>query len=104
MNLGRLLCDGHGDVLNAAFPVENNAEGVAHLIKEITATARHRLRLVSTLVKNEIPYLAPEGCTRQATPGQIAAAAHAAWAIFQRKWRTVSGGLEFKGWARRRRE
>jgi hypothetical protein len=37
-----LICDGHGDVLKAAFPVENNAAGIAHLIKEISATARHR--------------------------------------------------------------
>jgi transposase len=67
-----------------------NAEGK----HGIFAAARHHLRLVSTLVKNEIPYLAPEGRTRQATPEQIAAAAHATWAILQRKWRTVSGGLD----------
>lgn len=60
----------------------------------IFAAARHHLRLVSTLVKNEIPYLAPEGRTRQASPEQIAAAAQATWAIVQRKWRTVSGGLD----------
>ena len=60
----------------------------------IFAAARHHLRLVSTLVKNEIPYLAPEGRSRQATPEQIASAAHATWAVLQRKWRTVSGGLD----------
>lgn len=27
-----LICDGHGDVLKASFPVENNAAGIAHLI------------------------------------------------------------------------
>ena len=37
-----LICDGHGDVLKSSFPVENNAAGIAHLIKEITATARSR--------------------------------------------------------------
>jgi transposase len=67
-----------------------NAEG-SH---GIFAAARHHLRLVSTLVKNEHPYLAPEARTRQATPGQIASAAHATWAILQRKWRTISGGLD----------
>lgn len=60
----------------------------------IFAAARHHLRLVSTLVKNEVPYLAPEGRSRQATPEQIASAAHATWAVLQRKWRTVSGGLD----------
>jgi hypothetical protein len=29
-----------------------------------------------------------------ATPEQIATAAHATWHILQRKWRTVSGGLD----------
>ena len=60
----------------------------------IFAAARHHLRLVSTLVKNEHPYLAPEARGRQATPEQIGTAAHATWAILQRKWRTVSGGLD----------
>jgi transposase len=67
-----------------------NAEGK----HGIFAAARHRLRLVSTLVKNEHPYLAPQARTRQATPDQIAGAAQATWAILQRKWRTVSGGLD----------
>jgi transposase len=40
----------------------------------IFAAARRHLRLVSTLVKNEHPYLAPEGRTRQATPEQISTA------------------------------
>jgi len=38
----RLLCDGHGNILKGAFPVENNPAGVAWLIEQITATARHR--------------------------------------------------------------
>ena len=45
----------------------------------IFAAARHHLRLVSTLVKNEIPYLNPGGRTRGATPDQIATAAQATW-------------------------
>lgn len=60
----------------------------------IFAAARHHLRLVSTLVKNEIPYLGPDGRTRSATPDHIATAAQATWAVLQRKWRTISGGLD----------
>ena len=67
-----------------------NAEGK----HGIFAAARHHLRLVSTLVKNEHPYLAPEGRGRQATLEQVSTAAHAAWRILQSKWRTVGGGLE----------
>ena len=37
-----LVCDGHGDILKATFPVENNADGVAYLINQIESTARHR--------------------------------------------------------------
>ncbi len=60
----------------------------------IFAAARHHLRLVSTLVKNEIPYLAPAARGRQATPEQISTATQATWTIIQKKWRTVSGGLD----------
>ena len=67
-----------------------NAEGK----HGIFAAARHHLRLVSTLVKNEIPYLSPEGRDRHATPEQIAGAAQTTWTIIQRKWRTISGGLD----------
>jgi transposase len=67
-----------------------NAEGK----HGIFAAARHHLRLASTLVKNEIPYLGPEARTRHATPGQIATSAHTTWQILQRKWRTVGGGLD----------
>ena len=67
-----------------------NAEGRHGLF----AAARHNLRLVSTLVKNEIPYLAPAGRGRQATPAQIEAAAHATWLILLKKWRTISGGQD----------
>jgi len=37
-----LICDGHGDILKSAFPVENNPDGIAFLIEQISATARHR--------------------------------------------------------------
>jgi hypothetical protein len=37
-----LFCDGNGDILRQSFPVDNSAEGVAFLIKQITATARRR--------------------------------------------------------------
>lgn len=67
-----------------------NAEGRHGLF----AAARHNLRLVSTLVKNEIPYLAPAGRGRHATPEQIEAAAHATWLILLKKWRTISGGQD----------
>lgn len=67
-----------------------NAEGK----HGIFAAARHHLRLASTLVKNEHPYLSPTGRGRQATPEQVAGAAHATWAVLQRKWRAVSGGLD----------
>ena len=40
------------------------------------------------------PYLNPGGRTRGATPDQIATAAQATWAVLQRKWRTISGGLD----------
>jgi len=59
----------------------------------IFAGARHYLRLVRSLVKNEIPYLDPAGRNRTATPEQLATAAHATWQTVLRKWRPVSGGL-----------
>ena len=37
-----LICDGNGDILKAAFPVENNPAGIDFLIKEVSATARRR--------------------------------------------------------------
>lgn len=67
-----------------------NAEGRHGLF----AAARHNLRLASALVKNKIPYLAPEGRGRHATPAQIETANQATWAILLKKWRTISGGLD----------
>ena len=37
-----LICDGNGDILKAAFPVENNPEGIDFLIEQVSATARRR--------------------------------------------------------------
>lgn len=37
-----LICDGNGDILKAAFPVENNAAGIEFLSKRILATAGRR--------------------------------------------------------------
>ena len=60
----------------------------------IFAAARRYLRLVRTLVQNEIPYLAPEGRARNIDPDQFAAAVHHTWGVLQRKWRPLPGGLE----------
>jgi hypothetical protein len=37
-----LICDGNGEILKTAFAVENNSAGIAHLIEQISATARRR--------------------------------------------------------------
>lgn len=37
-----LICDGNGDTLKKAFPVENSSEGLAFLLSEVQATARRR--------------------------------------------------------------
>lgn len=58
------------------------------------AGARHYLRLLRTLTRNEIPYLAPGGRGRAATPDQIAAAAQSTWATLQRKWHVIPGGFD----------
>jgi transposase len=60
----------------------------------IFAAARRYLRLVRTLAQNEVPYLGPEGRARYVEPGQLAADAQQTWAVLQRKWRTLSGGLD----------
>lgn len=60
----------------------------------IFAAARRYLRLLRSLVLNRIPYLRPEGRGRHAAPEDIAAAAQETWSILQRKWRTISGGLD----------
>jgi transposase len=37
-----LCCDGHGEILKAPFPVENNPQGVDYLCEQVAATARRR--------------------------------------------------------------
>lgn len=58
------------------------------------AAARRYLRLLRSLVLNQIPYLSPEGRGRHASPDDFAAAAQETWTVFQRKWRTIPGGLD----------
>ena len=60
----------------------------------IFAGARRYLRLVRSLVLNEIPYLGPEARARPLHADELAAAAFHTWAVLQRKWRPISGGLE----------
>ena len=67
-----------------------NAQGKHGLF----AAARHHLRLTSTLVKNEIPYLSPEVRARDADPATLAAAALDTWKTLQKKWRTIGGGID----------
>lgn len=67
-----------------------NAEGRSGLY----AGARHYLRLLRSLVKNQVPYLAPVGRTRGAAPEELAAAAQDTWKVMQNKWRTIPGGLD----------
>ena len=67
-----------------------NAEGRSGLY----AGARHYLRLLRSLVKNQVPYLAPAGRARGAAPAEIAAAAQDTWKVMQNKWRTIPGGLD----------
>jgi transposase len=67
-----------------------NAEGRSGLY----AGARHYLRLLRSLVKNQVPYLAPTGRVRGASHDQLAAAAQDTWQVIQNKWRTIPGGLD----------
>jgi hypothetical protein len=67
-----------------------NAEGRSGLY----AGARHYLRLLRSLVKNQVPYLAPAGRTCGAAPEEFDAAAQDTWKVMQNKWRTIPGGLD----------
>jgi hypothetical protein len=60
----------------------------------IFAGARRYLRLLRSLVKNQVPYLAPAGRGRGADPEALAAAAQDTWQILQQKWRAIPGGLD----------
>lgn len=58
------------------------------------AGARRYLRLARTLVKNEIPYLSPEGRTNPADPTALATATQHTWSILQKKWKAIPGGSQ----------
>lgn len=56
-----LICDGSGDILKSAFPVENNLAGVSWLIEQIAATARRRKITKDCIYlggEDEAPYVA----------------------------------------------
>ena len=57
----------------------------------IFAGARRYLRLVRTLVLNEIPYLSPEGRAQPLDPAQIELSAHQTWTVLQQKWKAIPG-------------
>lgn len=58
------------------------------------AGARRYLRLLRSLVRNEVPYLEPRGRARNAPVADIEAAARRTWSVVQNKWRTIPGGLD----------
>lgn len=60
----------------------------------IFAGARRYLRLLRSLVLNQIPYFGPQGRARNAPVEDIEAAARQTWAVLQNKWRTIPGGLD----------
>lgn len=60
----------------------------------IFAAARRYLRLLRSLVLNQVVYLAPEGRGSTASSADIEAASRQSWAVLQRKWRAIPGGLE----------
>ena len=57
----------------------------------IFAGARKYLRLVRTLVLNEIPYLSPEGRTQPLDHAQIELSARQTWTVLQQKWKAIPG-------------
>jgi transposase len=59
----------------------------------IYAGARRYLRLLRTLVLNQIPYLDPRGRSSLASDQDRADAALSAWQILTRKWRTIPEGI-----------
>jgi len=58
------------------------------------AGARRYLRLMRTLVRNQIPYETPESRMRDATREQRARSAEATWEVLVKKWRTIPGWQE----------
>jgi hypothetical protein len=59
-----VVCDGHGDILKAAFSVDNTPEGVAYLIEQISAT----VDLHPCLSRNAGELRAEAALTLAATP------------------------------------
>jgi transposase len=60
----------------------------------IFAGARRYLRLLRSLVLNQVPYLDPKGRACNAPSSDIESAARQTWGVIQRKWRTIPGGLD----------
>ena len=60
----------------------------------IFAGARRYLRLLRTLVLNQVPYLDPRSRSSTASDQDRADAALQAWIILIRKWRTIPDGIE----------
>jgi len=58
------------------------------------AGARRYLRVMRTLVRNQIPYESPEARMRDATRAVRAASAEATWETLVKKWRLVPGWQE----------
>ena len=63
----------------------------------IFAGARRYLRLLRTLVLNQIPYLEPNSRSREASNQERADAALNTWKILTHKWRTIPEGLALIG-------
>jgi len=58
------------------------------------AGARRYLRVLRTLVRQQIPYETPDARLRNATREQRAASAEATWDVLLKKWRTIPGWQE----------
>jgi len=58
------------------------------------AAARRYLRLLRSLVLNQVPYLDPQGRARNAAAADIENAARHTWTVLQNKWRAIPGGLD----------
>jgi len=59
----------------------------------IFAGARRFLRLLRTLVLEQVPYLEPQGRGAAASAPERAAAAEATWKVVVHKWREIPGAL-----------
>jgi hypothetical protein len=63
----------------------------------IFAGARRFLRLLRTLVLEQVPYLEPQGRGAAASAPERAAAAEATWKVVVHKWREIPGALALLG-------